>query len=271
MPTAALTTTRTLTLPDIGSVALTFDEQGEGRPFLVLHGGAGPQSMARFSQLLAEQDQAMVLAPTHPGFGGTTRPDGLNDVAGLAGLYGELLDTLGLEDVTVVGNSIGGWIAAELVLLQSPRVSRLVLIDAVGIEVDEHPVADVSGLPVPEIMALSFHDAAPFRIDPATLSDAQKAIMSANAAALAIYAGSPAMADPSLVSRLCAITVPTLVLWGDSDRIVDPEYGRTYASAIQGARYQILEATGHMPQMETPELVLNAIRGAGEIVPTPPD
>jgi pimeloyl-ACP methyl ester carboxylesterase len=260
MTTAALTTTRTLTLPGIGPVVLTFDEQGEGRPFLVLHGGAGPQSMARFSQLLAEQDHAMVLTPAHPGFGGNPRPDRLNDPSGLAMLYRELLDALGLDDVTLVGNSIGGWIAAELALLNSPRVSRLVLLDAVGIEVNKHPVADVSALSVPEIMTRSFHDPAPFRVDPATLPAEQKAIMAANAAALAIYAGTPEMADPTLVSRLRGITVPTLVLWGDSDQIVDAEYGRAYACAIPGARFQLLEATGHLPQLESPELVLNAIR-----------
>ena len=202
-----------------------------------------------------------MLAPTHPGFGGTPRPDGLNSVADLAAPTGELLDDLGLEDVTVVGNSVGGRIITEMALLGSPRIRGIVLLDAVGIEVEEHPVADVSGLPVPEIMALSFHDPKPFRVDPATLSEAQKAIMSANAAALAVYAGAPAMADPTLVCRLRAIAVPTLVLWGESDRIVDPGYGRAYASAIPGARSRCLAATGHMPQMETPDLVLQKILG----------
>jgi pimeloyl-ACP methyl ester carboxylesterase len=259
MTITAVPTTRTLAVPDIGSVELTLDERGEGQPFLVLHGGAGPQSMARFSQLLAEQGHNRVLTPIHPGFGGTPRPDGLADIAGLARLYRALLDDLELGDVTVIGNSVGGWISAELALLNSPRVGALVLIDAVGITVDGHAVADVSTLSVPEIMGLSFHDATPFRIDPATLSDAQKAIMAGNSATLAVYTGTPAMADPSLLGRLDGITVPTLVLWGDSDQIVDAEYGRTYAAAIRSARFHLLPATGHMPQLETPELALKAL------------
>jgi pimeloyl-ACP methyl ester carboxylesterase len=80
--------------------------------------------------------------------------------------------------------------------------------------------------------------------------------MAANGAALAIYAGSPAMADPTLLGRLSAIAVPTLVLWGESDQIVDPAYGDAYAAAIDGARFEVLPSTGHMPQMETPDLVL---------------
>jgi pimeloyl-ACP methyl ester carboxylesterase len=254
---------RTLDVAGIGAVALSSEERGEGQPVLLLHGGAGPQSVTGFAQLLADTGENRVLTPTHPGFGGTPRPNGLRDIAGLAALYARLLDDLALERVTVIGNSVGGWIAAEMALLGSPRISGLVLLDAVGVAVDGHAVADVSGLPVPEIQALSFHDPTPFRVDPATMPDAVKAVVAANGAALAVYAGSPAMADPTLLGRLGAVTVPTLVLWGESDRIVEPAYGEAYAAAIPGARFEVLPATGHMPQMETPELVLDTIRDAG--------
>jgi pimeloyl-ACP methyl ester carboxylesterase len=264
MTAAAVSTTSVLNVEDIGPVALTLEERGEGRPFLVLHGGAGPQSVAVFTQLLADKDHNRVFTPTHPGFGGTPRPHPLHSVAGLAALYRQLLDDRGLADVTVVGNSVGGWIAAELVLQDATRISRLVLLDAVGIAVEGHPVADVSGLSVPEIQALSFHDPTPFRVDPATIADGQKAVMAANGAALAVYAGSPAMADPSLRSRLGGITVPTLVLWGESDQIVDPVYGRAYADSIHGAHFEVLAATGHLPQLETPDLVLGAMWSVGD-------
>jgi pimeloyl-ACP methyl ester carboxylesterase len=253
------TTIKTIDVEGVGPVELTVEERGEGRPSLVLHGGAGPQSVSEFARLLAEKGDSRVVKPTHPGFGGTPRPEALDSVAKLATLYRGLLDELGLEDVTVIGNSVGGWIAAELALLGSPRISRIVLLDAVGIEVEGHAVADVSGLPLPEIQALSFHDPAPFRVDPATVPDAQKSIMATNATTLAVYAGSQAMADPTLVGRLSGIAVPTLVLWGESDRIVEPAYGQAYAAAIPGARFELLPGTGHVPQMETPELVIEAI------------
>ena len=259
MTATAVSTTRSITVAGIGPVELTVEERGDGRPYLVLHGGAGPPSVAVFAQQLAEKGHNRVLAPIHPGFGGTSRPDQLNTVAQLAVLYRGLLDDLGLEDVTVIGNSVGGWIAAELALLGSPRVTRMVLLDAVGIAVKDHPVADVSGLSLPEIQALSFHDPRPFRVDPATVSDAQKAIMVANASVLAVYTGSPAMADPTLLGRLSRITLPTLVLWGESDRIVEPLYGQAYAAAINGARFEVLPATGHLPQLESPDLVLQRI------------
>jgi len=259
MTRTAVSTTKTLNVASVGPVDLTVEERGDGQPFLVLHGGAGPQSVGAFAQLLGEKNRSWVLTPTHPGFGGTPRPEELDSIAGLAALYAGLLDDQGLEGVTVIGNSIGGWIAAEMALLSSPRISSIVLLDAVGIAVEGHPVADVSGLSVPEVQALSFHDPTPFRVDPATVPDAQKAIVAANGAALAVYAGSAQMADPTLLSRLGSVTIPTLVLWGDSDQIVEPAYGQAYAAAIPGARFEVLPGTGHMPQMEAPDLVVQRI------------
>ncbi len=95
------TTTHTLTTAGAGQVDVTVDEQGQGRPFLLLHGGAGPQSVAGFAGLLTTREHARVYTPTHPGFNGTPRPGGLTSIAGLAALYRELLEQLDLHDVTV--------------------------------------------------------------------------------------------------------------------------------------------------------------------------
>jgi pimeloyl-ACP methyl ester carboxylesterase len=262
MTTAVTSSTYKLTVPGVGGVEVVVEERGEGQPFLLLHGGAGPQSMTGFAALLAEEEKARVLTPIHPGFAGTARPDGLSTPAGLAAVYRALLDELGLDDVTVIGGSIGGWIAAELALLDSPRVSGIVLVGAVGIEVEGHPVADVSALTLPEVMALSYHNPVPFIPDLSTFTDQQKAAMAANRVALALYA--PTNTDPTLLGRLKDIKIPTLVISGESDRIVGPEYGRTFARAIHFARFEVLPETGHMPMIETPELLLKAIQNAGD-------
>jgi pimeloyl-ACP methyl ester carboxylesterase len=158
-------------LDGVGPVDVRVSEYGEGRPFLLLHGGGGPDTVARFGDTLADAKDARVLIPTHPGFGGTLRPEALHSVRGLAALYVALLDffSLGMD----------------------------------------------------QVFELSFHNPAPFRIDPATLSPAAQAIAAGNRAALAAYAGT-AMTDPTLEGRLHDVAVPTLVVWGDSDRMVDP-------------------------------------------------
>lgn len=256
-----MSTDATLTVTtSAGDVPLAVGQRGDGRPVLLLHGGAGPASVAEFADLLAERTHTRVITPTHPGFDGTPRPESLARIPGLADLYAGLLDTLGLEDVTVIGNSIGGWIAAELALRHSHRVGRLVLVDAVGIEVEQHPIVDFFALTPAQIAEHSYHDPARAAIpDPATLPPAAREIALGNRAALAVYGGT--MSDPTLLARLAGIDVPTTVVWGESDRFADPDYGRAYAAAIPGARFVLLEGTGHVPQIETPELLLDVMRG----------
>jgi pimeloyl-ACP methyl ester carboxylesterase len=252
------TAIHTVDLAGIGPVEVTVADYGSGQPFLLLHGGAGPASVTGFAEKFAAAREVRVLVPTHPGFGGTPRPEALNSVGGLAALYNTLVGRLDLQDVTVIGNSIGGWITAEIALLKSPRVSGIVLIDAVGIEVPGHPVADFFALSMDQVLQLSFHNPEPFRIDPATLPPAAQAVAAGNRAAIGVYAGT-AMADPTLAGRLGSLEIPTLVLWGDSDGIVDADYGRAYTAAIPTARFQVLPDTGHSPQLETPDQVIRAI------------
>ena len=233
MTTTAESTTETLNVAGIGPVELTVEERGDGTALSGAAWRRGSTVSRPFAQLLAEKDGNRVLTPTHPGFGGTPRPDELHSVRRARRPLQRLARrprTRGRDAHRELRRRLGrrrDW------LCWAHRTSAgIVLLDAVGIEVEGHPVADVSGLSVPEIQALSFHDPTPFRVDPATIPDAQKAIMAANGAALAVYAGSPAMADPTLLGRLGAIVTPTLVLWGESDRIVEPAYGRAYAAAI---------------------------------------
>ena len=254
------TSTRNIGVPvaGLGTVEVSVSERGEGLAFLLLHGGGGPLTVSAFADLLASQP-ARVITPTHPGFAGTPRPDSLSSVRGLAQLYVALLDALEVPDVTVIGNSIGGWIAAEMALLQSSRTSRFVLVDAVGAEVAGNPVVDFFSLTPRQVAEHSYHDPDRFGIDPTKLPPEALQAMAGNRATLTVYAGA-AMNDPSLAGRLRGVTKPTLVLWGDADRIANPDYGRTLAAAIPGARFQLLEKTGHLPQIETPGPLLEAIR-----------
>lgn len=253
------TATHAVTVPGVGAVSVTVAERGSGRPLLLLHGGAGPISVANFANLLSDAHGARVLTPTHPGFGGTPRPEGLKSAADLAAVYAALLEQLDLHDVTIIGNSIGGWVAAEIALLRSPRVRGVVLVDAVGIVVEGHPLADPFSMPLPDLMARSYYNPDAFRIDPSKLPEAQRNALAANRAALAVYGGNPCVGDATLRARLANVTVPTLVLWGEADRVCDPEYGRAFAAAIPRARFQLLAKTGHVPQIETPDQVRAAI------------
>jgi pimeloyl-ACP methyl ester carboxylesterase len=253
MPTTFLSA---VTDDHLGTVSVHITERGKGRPILLLHGGGGPRTVESFADLLAGTRPARVVTVTHPGFGGTPRPDSIRTVRDLAALYVALLETLDLADVTVVGNSVGGWIAAEMGLLESTRISSVVLVDAVGIDVADHPVADFFALTMDDVAELSYFDPATFRFDPSTLPPEQQALVAANRATLALYA--TPMTDPTLRGRLARSTHPTLVVWGEADRIVDPDYGRAYADAIPDARFELVRQSGHLPQLETPD-ALNSL------------
>jgi pimeloyl-ACP methyl ester carboxylesterase len=238
-------------------LTVTYDEKGSGRPILVLHGGAGPQSVAGLAQALSEHTH--VIAPTHPGFGGTPRPDWFDSVDDLALAYLELLEKLDLHDVMVIGSSIGGWIAAELAVRAGSLLSSLVLIDATGIQVDGHKVVDVFTITPDELSALSFHNPAAFRIDPSTLTPEQIAGRAANFRALDVYSRNRQSNDPKLRNRLSRIKIPTLVVWGESDKVVTPDYGRAYAESIPNARFELISEAGHLPQFEQPQQLLKLL------------
>ena len=222
--------------------------------FLLLHGGGGVLTMSGFADLLAERTDARVLLPTHPGFGGTPRKDSVRDVRDLAASYVGMLEELDLADVTVIGNSFGGWLAAEIALLHSPRVSRAVIVDGIGIEVADRPLTDVSGLSVADVQKLSWHDPSKAPVPPSAGGTGP----SPDVLALIGYTG-PTMSDPTLLKRLAGIEIPVRVLWGESDRIAGPEYGKVYADAIPSAMFTLLPRTGHLPQLETPEELLDAL------------
>lgn len=244
--------TTTVSVPTpAGPVSVTLTEQGDGSPVLLLHGGAGPRSVTGFADLLARGPRTRVLTPTHPGFDGTPRPDHLASIADLAALYTSLLAELDLHDVVVVGNSIGGWTAAEMALLADPRVAGVVLVDAVGLASDTEPVVDFFSLTLDQVADLSYADPDRFRLDVDALPEATRQAMAGNRAALLAYGGE-SMADPTLLGRLPAVPVPTLVVWGAADRVVAPSHGSAYAAAIPGARLEVIEEAGHLPQLETP-------------------
>src|ERR1700729_4242293 len=130
--------TSTSRVIDLGvGLKVTISESGDaaaagGTGVLVLHGGAGARSVAGLAAALSEH--AYVVTPTHPGFDGTPRVPWLDSAADLADAYLDLLEKLGLDQVMVIGNSIGGWIASEMALRDiQGRVKSLVLLNANGI------------------------------------------------------------------------------------------------------------------------------------------
>ena len=233
-------------------IDLTVAEHGEGRPLVVLHGGGGPASVAPLVEHLAASHR--VLAPTVPGWDGTPRPDWLDDIDDVALVMLDLLRRGDLRDVTVLGSSIGGWIGSAMAALDrdAGRIGRLVLIDAVGIAVSGQPIRDFFALDAHGVAEYSFHDGDQFYVDPAALTAQQRAAQAANMATMRVLAGDPYMHEPHLVHRIRRVEIDVLGIWGDSDRIVTPDYGRAYLDAFPHSRLEVVADAGHLPHIEQP-------------------
>lgn len=228
-------------------------ELGTGRPVLVLHGGGGPFTTALLVEHLAES--AHVFAPTHPGFNGTARDPRVTTARDLADAYAGYLIEQDLRNVLVVGSSVGGWVATELALgSAADRISGIVPINAAGFEVESHPARDVRGMAPQELAQYSFHDPSNLRLPPPTPESVD--IARGNAATLAALSIDT---DPKLMKRVHEITTPTLVIWGESDRIVGLGYGRAFADAISGSEFARIPDSGHLPYFENPTAVFAAL------------
>ena len=239
-----------LTLHDID---VNVVRKGSGPPLVLLHGGGGPISAMPFADRLVERFE--IIAPTHPGFDGTPIPDRFDDIQDLSFLYLDLLEALDVRDAVLMGFSMGGWAAASIAAMTTERLSKLILVDAVGIKPggrEDRDIADIFALRPENLAELMWHDTANAP-KMAEMSDEQLQLMIANRTALAMYTWDPYMHDPRLKHRLHRIDVPTLLIWGESDGLVTTDYAKAYRDLIPGAQLEIIAGAGHSPQAEQPK------------------
>ena len=246
----------------VQGVQLEVVERGRGQPILVLHGEDGLAPQAPFLELLAIHGR--VIAPSHPGFGHSPDSDYIDTVDDLSYLYRDLLSEQNLRDVVVIGFSLGGWIAAEMAVKSTERIARLILVAPLGIKIGDREtrdIPDIFALPADEVARLQYHDSSRFHLDYTALSEDALTVIARNREATALYAWEPYFHNPKLRRRLRRIHIPTLLLWGASDRFVTPGYyGAAYRDAIPGARLEIIAQAGHVPQLEQPEAFVERVR-----------
>lgn len=238
-----------------GAVHLDVRQLGSGPVLVLLPGIFGLEPSAPVVETLAETHR--VVVPTIPGFAGSPRPAWCDSVADLMYLSLDLVAELALTEVTLMGCSLGGWVAAQLAVLRPAWLARLVLVDAVGIRVggrEDRDIADVFAIDQDRLIDLAFCDR---RIGESHLGvrDRRRTELERIAVdqeALVAYGWQPYLHDPKLRRRLARIDVPTLVVWGAQDGIVSVDYGRAFSDAIPAARFASIADAGHMPHIERP-------------------
>ena len=229
-------------------------DRGKGRPILFLHPSIGIDPGAPVIAALAKSGR--VIAPSHPGFGNSQLPKGLSTVDDLSYFYLDLIEQLDLNDTLVIGVGLGAWLAAEIAVKTTARLSHLVMANAVGVKVGDREtrdIVDIWSLTPDEFNTLAFFNPKAGLRDYKNLPEAESLAAARNREATARFCWSPYMHNPKLKRRLHRIDVPTLFLWGAADRILSEPYGRAYCAMIPGARFETIERAGHFPHLEQPD------------------
>lgn len=241
-------------------VPVRYIEGGQGEPLVFLHSAGGVTPDDPFLKALAEKFH--VYAPLVPGYGDSEECAEIRDMLDFTLHTWDVVGALGLKDPILVGHSMGGMIAAEMAAICPREVSRLALIAPAGLWLDDHPVADVfTKLPY-EMPALLFHDevAGAARLTAGLKMDDPKflqAYLVTNARQLGM-AGRLLFPIPErgLSERLYRVTAKTVLVWGDSDRVVSPVYAHEFKRLIAGSQLVSIPEAGHaVPQEKTKETV----------------
>ena len=244
----------------VSGVMLDIEERGTGRPLLFLHPGEGLQPNRPWLDALARTHR--VIAPNHPGFGGSSLPDWFGTVDDIAYLYLDLIRAMDLKEVLLVGACFGGWVAAEMAVRNTSALSGLVLAAPLGIKISGHldrDIAAMHSLARSEFMKKAWADPAHGEIDYTKLPDTELAGIARGRESLALFGWKPYMHNPRLRRWLHRIDVPTRLIWGDSDGIVTPAYGEGWRKEIAGATLQVIPNAGHYPHWEQPDAFAAAI------------
>ena len=225
---------------------------GSGEPLLFLHGAGGLHEGAYLDQLA---EKFTVYAPAHPGFGESEGLEHIDDVIDLALYYHDFMDELGLDSAHVVGHSMGGMLAAELAALCSHRVRKLVLSNPVGLWRDDVPVLDFFVLPPDQLVPYIIHDPQSEAVREAfPLPDSQEALIEMMFQRIQSFSAASKfmwpIPDRGLKRRIHRIQSPTLIIWGESDRLVSPVYAEDFRTNIRNSRVVVLKECAHLPMFE---------------------
>ncbi len=256
----------------VNDTPLNVIELGEGPPLVFVHGlsGSWPNWLEQLPVFAVDH---RVIALDLPGFGRSPMPAEEISISGYARTLDALLGKLGVDAAAVVGNSMGGFVSAELAINYPQRVERLVLVSAAGLSTYGDPrglralgrmrrieriVATYAGWvaahsdtvtkrPMLRNATLGLIAAHPNRL-PAPLAAEQIR----GAGKPGFIQGLAANLDYDFSHRLGEIVCPTLIVWGDRDRVITVRDAARFAELIPGSRKVVFEDTGHVAMLERP-------------------
>jgi pimeloyl-ACP methyl ester carboxylesterase len=240
----------------IDGCELSYLRAGRGEPLLFLHGAAGIAGWMPWMEALSQRFDLIV--PDHPGFGRSSSPEWLDNIHDVAYFYLDVIRALGLGRVHLAGNSLGGWIVAEMAVRCTAQLRTLVLVSPAGLRLPGVRKFDIFAASPEANVRAAFHDQAfADRVLAAPPPDLDTQLK--NRFAVARLAWQPRLYDPHLAKWLHRIDVPTFVLWGADDGVIPAAYAGEFGRLIPGASVRIVERCGHLPHVERPDVFISAV------------
>ena len=239
-------------LIEVDGCRLNLRRGGSGEPLLYLHGASGAPAVLPFMEKLAQRFD--VLVPEHPGFGASDEPGWLENMHDLAYFYLDVLESLGLRGLHLVGSSLGGWLALEMAVRDASRLKSLLLVGPAGISVPGVKPGDVF-LWSPEELTrnLFFDPALAEKILAQPMTPELLDVSLKNRHTVARLGWEPRMHDPFLRKWLHRVNVPVKIVWGEADKILPVAYAGEFKKLMPAAEVEIIPRCGHLPQAERPE------------------
>jgi pimeloyl-ACP methyl ester carboxylesterase len=230
---------------------------GAGDALVYLHGASGAAWLPVLQKLSEKYD---VIAPEHPGFGESDTPDWLDTIHDLAYFYLDVFDQLKIRGAHLVGNSLGGWLAAEIAVRNTSHLASVTLCNAAGLHVPGARQSDSFMMSEEQRLREFFYDSkkAEDMVARVMHPDREDTVLK-NRATVAKLSWQPRAYDPHLPKWLHRIDVPTLVIWGDHDKAFPNEHAQAYHKAIPGSKLVMIPQCGHVPQIEKPDEFIAAL------------
>jgi pimeloyl-ACP methyl ester carboxylesterase len=249
---------------DVRGLQVAYRRKGTGPPTVFLHGAGTTRMWLPFYERMSEGLD--FLAPEHPGFGDTPMPDWLDGFDDLVLHYHDLLDAFELDQVHLIGFSLGGWIGADIGIFYPERLKSLTLITPAGLRVQDAPATDLMRMPVEQIPDVLFNgrtqDYLDYLPDPHDLDAAIRGY--GEASTFAKLAWNPRY-DYRLDRRLARIECPALVIQADEDRLIPNAHPPRWAELLPNARLEKVSGaehpTGHLLIVQEPDRAAEVIGG----------
>jgi pimeloyl-ACP methyl ester carboxylesterase len=225
---------------------------GKGEPLVLFH-GAGTVDSFDFAEPWA--DKYRVIVPYHPGFGESGDDPTFTDIHDYVMHYLELFDALKVDTLNLAGLSMGAYLAAKFASEHGHRIKKLVLLAPYGLDVPEHPTADIIAIPGEEIvpMLVSNFEALKKMLPEKPGPDFIAARYRESTSFARLFWEHPT--DPKFPRYLHRIKMPTLIVWGDEDKLIPVQQAQAWRKLIPNSEVMIVKGAGHLIHVDKPETV----------------